>query len=175
MNRIHRTVWNKRRRAYMVVAENASSGGGQRSSSTGALLASVLAGTIVTAGSALAAGLPAGALPGGAMVTAGQAKIAQSGSAMTVTQTSAKTAIEWTNFSIGKDATVNFVQPNASAVALNRVKGNEGSLIEGALNANGQVFVLNPNGVLFGKNARVDTAGLVGVASENGKNRTLSV
>ncbi|MEX0140722.1 filamentous hemagglutinin N-terminal domain-containing protein [Massilia sp. LMS1-1-1.1] len=159
MNRIHRTVWNHRRNAVMVVAENAGSGG-KRSGTTGALLASVLTG-VMLGGAAQAADLAATALPSGAVVTAGQAHIGQSGAAMTVTQATGKAAIEWTSFSIGKDAKVNFVQPNAASVTLNRIKGNEGSVIDGALKANGQVFILNPNGVLFGKGARVDTAGLV--------------
>lgn len=159
MNRIHRTVWNRRRNAVMVVAEHAGSGG-KRSGTTGTLLASVLTG-VMLGGAAQAADLAATALPSGAVVTAGQAHVGQQGAAMTVTQASGKAAIEWNSFSIGKDARVNFVQPNAAAVTLNRVRGNEGSVIDGALHANGQVFILNPNGVLFGKGARVDTAGLV--------------
>jgi filamentous hemagglutinin family protein len=39
---------------------------------------------------------------------------------------------------------------------LNRVLGTDGSRILGQLNANGQVFILNPNGVLFGANAQVN-------------------
>ena len=159
MNRIHRTVWNRRRNAVMVVAENAGSAG-KRSGTTGTLLASVLTG-VMLGGAAQAADLAAAVLPTGAVVTAGQAHIGQSGAAMTVTQATGKAAIEWNSFSIGKDAKVTFVQPNAAAVTLNRVRGNEGSVIDGALKANGQVFILNPNGVLFGKGARVDTAGLV--------------
>lgn len=110
---------------------------------------------------AQAATLAAGTLPTGAQVTAGSASISQSGQAMTVTQDSQRAAINWQSFSIGREASVNFVQPNASAVVLNRVTGAEQSVIEGALRANGQVFLLNPNGILFAAGARVDTAGLV--------------
>ncbi len=159
MNRIHRIVWNQRRRAYMVAAEN-SSGRGKSSGTSGALLGSVLMG-VSMAGSALAAAQPPDTLPIGGVVSAGQASINQSGNTLTVTQSSAKTAINWNGFSIGQNATVNFVQPGATSIALNRVTGTEGSVIDGLLNANGQVFILNPNGVLFGKGARVDTAGLV--------------
>ncbi len=159
MNRIYRTVWNRRRNAYMVVGENTSSQG-KSSSSTGALLASVLLGVAIGS-PAQAAGLAPTVLPSGAVVTAGQALIGQNGNSMTILQGSAKAAIEWNHFSIGKDASVHFVQPNAAAIALNRVTGKEGSVINGLLNANGQVFILNPNGVLFGKGARVDTAGLL--------------
>ncbi|NHZ37363.1 filamentous hemagglutinin N-terminal domain-containing protein [Massilia sp. CCM 8692] len=161
MNRTHRLVWNRHRNCFMVAAETANGGGGRSGGQRGILLASVLTGVLL-GGSAQAAAPPAPAqLPSGAVVTAGTAQVGQSGAAMTVTQTSAKTAIEWSNFSIGKNATVTFVQPNAASIALNRVTGHEGSVIDGALKANGQVFLLNPNGVLFGKGARVDTAGLV--------------
>ena len=156
MNRIHRTIWNPRRSAYMVVSEAAPSRGKASTCTSGALLSAVLIGT---AGPALAGG--AGTLPTGAQVSAGQAQISHSGHTLTVTQGSAKAAINWSSFSVGKDATVNFVQPGSTSVVLNRVTGREGSVIDGALNANGQVFILNPNGVLFGKGARVDTAGLV--------------
>ncbi|ECC5790510.1 filamentous hemagglutinin N-terminal domain-containing protein, partial [Salmonella enterica] len=70
-------------------------------------------------------------------------------------------ATNWHSFDIGKNNTVQFVQPDSSSVALNRVTGASGSQIMGTLKANGQVFILNPNGVLFGKNARVDVGGLV--------------
>ncbi|MBK1615613.1 hypothetical protein CKO44_19305 [Rubrivivax gelatinosus] len=157
MNRIHRTVWNSCRGAYMAVAETAPSRG-KASGTTGALLAGVL---LTAGGPALAGGPAAAVLPTGGQVAAGAAQIGRSGSTLTVTQTSARTAINWNSFSIGKSGTVNFVQPDAGSVALNRVTGTERSAIDGALKANGQVFILNPNGVLFGKGARVDTAGLV--------------
>lgn len=101
------------------------------------------------------------AAPSGGVVTAGNASIAQNGSVTTITQSTQKAAINWQNFSIAQSETVNFKQPNASSVTLNRVVGNEKSVIDGALNANGQVFILNSNGVLFSKNARINTAGLV--------------
>jgi len=101
------------------------------------------------------------AAPSGGVVTAGSASIAQNGSVTTITQSTQKAAINWQNFSIAQSETVNFKQPNASSVTLNRVIGNEKSVIDGALNANGQVFILNSNGVLFSKNARINTAGLV--------------
>ncbi|MFW9626000.1 MAG: filamentous hemagglutinin N-terminal domain-containing protein, partial [Sulfurospirillum sp.] len=101
------------------------------------------------------------AAPSGGVVTSGSANIAQNGSVTTITQSTNKAAINWQNFSIGTSETVNFNQPTVNAVTLNRVVGNEKSIIDGALNANGQVFILNSNGVLFSKNASINTAGLV--------------
>ena len=101
------------------------------------------------------------AAPSGGVVTSGSASIAQSGSVTTITQSTNKAAINWQNFSIGKSETVNFNQPTVNAVTLNRVVGNEKSIIDGALNANGQVFILNSNGVLFSKTASINTAGFV--------------
>jgi len=101
------------------------------------------------------------AAPSGGVVTSGTANIAQSGSVTTINQSSQKASINWQNFSIGKSETVNFNQPSVSAITLNRVVGNEKSIIEGALNANGQVWILNSNGVLFNSSAKVNTAGLL--------------
>jgi filamentous hemagglutinin family protein len=112
-------------------------------------------------GSAFSADVALGTLPTGAQVTAGQATVSQQGQVLTVNQGSQRAAINWQTFSVGANATVQFAQPNAHAVVLNRVTGSEGSVINGALRANGQVFILNPNGVLFGRQAQVDTAGLL--------------
>jgi filamentous hemagglutinin family protein len=157
MNRIHRTVFNARLGTVVAVAETARSRGkaGASTGVAGALLASALLATPAFGQVA------AGALPTGGQVSAGQAAIATSGSAMTVTQTSQRAAINWQSFNVGSNASVQFNQPNASAVVLNRVVGNEGSVINGALRANGQVWLLNPNGVLFNSGARVDVGGLL--------------
>ena len=65
-------------------------------------------------------------------------------------QTTQNLAINWQSFSIGRSEAVRFIQPNSSSIALNRVLGQNPTSILGSLSANGQVFVLNPNGVLFG-------------------------
>jgi filamentous hemagglutinin family protein len=104
---------------------------------------------------------PVYAGPTGGTVVAGSAGISQSGSTTNVNQSSQSAIINWQTFSIGKQETVNFLQPNSSAVALNRVNGNEQSIISGALNANGRVFIVNSAGVLFSKGAQVNVGGLV--------------
>ncbi|WP_294918386.1 filamentous hemagglutinin N-terminal domain-containing protein, partial [Sulfuricurvum sp. PD_MW2] len=101
------------------------------------------------------------AAPSGGSVTSGSATINQNGSITTINQSTNKASINWQDFSIGKTETVNFVQPSAQSVTLNRVVGTTQSLIEGAMNANGQVFLLNPNGVLFANGAQVNVGGLV--------------
>ena len=99
--------------------------------------------------------------PTGGTVVDGSAGISQSGSVTNINQSSSKAIINWQGFSIGAKETVNFNQPGSSSVTLNRVIGNETSVISGALNANGQVFIVNSAGVLFGKGAQVNVGGLV--------------
>ncbi|HGC3087830.1 TPA: beta strand repeat-containing protein, partial [Escherichia coli] len=84
-----------------------------------------------------------------------------SGNQMNIIQNSQNMVANWNSFDIGKGNTVQFYQPNSSAVALNRVVGGGESKIMGNLKANGQVFLVNPNGVLFGKDASVSTSGFV--------------
>ena len=80
---------------------------------------------------------------------------------MVITQNGQRAIIQWQGFSIGLGETVQFIQPGALSAILNRVVGSDPSVILGALRANGQVFLVNPNGVFFGKSARVDVGGLV--------------
>jgi filamentous hemagglutinin family protein len=101
------------------------------------------------------------ALPTGGAVSAGAATISGGASSTTITQSTQNVAINWQSFGIAQGEAVRFVQPNASAVALNRVLGADPSSILGSLSANGKVFLVNPNGILFGKGAQVNVGGLV--------------
>ena len=94
-------------------------------------------------------------------MVAGNASIAQSGSLTTITQQSPKLSLTWTSFNIAAQQSVDFVQPSASAIAVNRIYDSGGSQILGQLNASGQVFLINPNGILFGRGAQVNVGGLV--------------
>ncbi|RZO02764.1 filamentous hemagglutinin N-terminal domain-containing protein [Pseudomonas moorei] len=105
--------------------------------------------------------LDSNALPTNGQVIAGSATVNSNGNVMNVNQGSDRAIITWNTFSIGSDAQVNFHQPGSSAVALNRVTGSDGSQILGQLNANGQVFLINPSGVLFGAGSMVNVGGLV--------------
>jgi filamentous hemagglutinin family protein len=100
------------------------------------------------------------ALPQGGVVAAGAASIATQGSAMTITQATNSATYNWQSFNIGKTEAVHFQQPSATSVALNYVLGNGNSIIDGSLTSNGQLFLSNPNGILFGATAQVNVAGL---------------
>ena len=100
-------------------------------------------------------------LPTGGQTAYGQAVIQQQLNRMEIQQNTQKAIVDWKTFNIGSQAQVNFQQPDASSVALNRVSLGNASVIEGKLTANGQVFLVNPSGVLFGKGAQVDVGGLV--------------
>ncbi len=100
-------------------------------------------------------------VPSGGQVTTGLGVIQQTGSILTIQQQSAKLITQWDSFDIGANATVNFLQPSSSAQALNRVLSANPSQIFGKLNANGQVFLVNPSGVVFGESAVVNSSGLV--------------
>lgn len=128
------------------------------------LIAFIFAVTFNPGSVVLAAPPAAGALPGGAQITAGSGSISQAGNVMNIQQNTARMITNWQSFNIGQNATVNFVQPNSSAVALNRVLSADPSQILGQLNANGVVVLLNPSGVLFGASARVDVGGLIAAA-----------
>jgi filamentous hemagglutinin family protein len=106
------------------------------------------------------------AAPAGGQITAGSGAInatanASGGTNTVIQQNGDRLAINWTSFDIGAKDTVTFAQPNSSAIALNRVTSQSATQILGTLNANGQVFILNPNGVLFGKSAQVNVGGLL--------------
>ncbi len=100
-------------------------------------------------------------LPQGGKVAAGTASISQSGNNLHINQSSNRAVLDWNSFNVGAKAQVNFAQPSASAVTLNRVLDTQASQIMGRITANGQVFLSNPNGVLFGPTAQVDVGGLL--------------
>lgn len=101
------------------------------------------------------------AMPEGGVIRSGEGAVSQNGKEMTIRQDSGRLAMDWTNFNVGKDETVRFQQPGKDALALNRVTGNQQSVIDGSLLSNGHVLLVNPNGVVIGKNASIDVGGLV--------------
>jgi filamentous hemagglutinin family protein len=93
-------------------------------------------------------------------VVNGQASFNSSGKSLTITN-SPGSIINWQGFSIGVGEITSFVQQSASSAVLNRVTGIDPSIILGTLQSNGRVFLINPNGILFGAGSRIDVAGLV--------------
>ena len=108
-----------------------------------------------------ASALDPGTLPTGGKITSGKGSIYSSGNQMTVKQDTRKMIANWDTFNIGKSAGVAFKQPDADSVALNRIYDQNPSQILGSLSANGKVFLLNPSGIVFGKDAQINVGGLV--------------
>ncbi|MBG4071735.1 filamentous hemagglutinin N-terminal domain-containing protein, partial [Pseudomonas aeruginosa] len=155
MNKTYALVWNQATGCWNVTSEGTRRRG---KSGRGTLLA--------VAGASLLGllGLPeAFALPSDGKIINGQGGMHTStdGKHLTIDQQSQKLITQWNGFDIAGDESVRFNQPNSNAVALNRVVGTNGSQILGKLDANGKVFLVNPNGVVFGKTAQVNVGGLV--------------
>ena len=155
MNHIYRLTWNDAQQSYVPTPESARGRHKQGGRARRRLARAAVAATLLAAASGALAG------PTGAQVSSGTASLLQNGATLTINQSSQNLALNWQSFNIASNETVNFVQPGASAVALNRVLGSDPSAIYGKLNANGQVFLINTNGILFGKGAEVNVGGLV--------------
>ncbi|HSB97605.1 MAG TPA: filamentous hemagglutinin N-terminal domain-containing protein, partial [Spongiibacteraceae bacterium] len=91
----------------------------------------------------------------------GNATLNTSGNNMTIDQSSAKAILNWKSFNIGKDAKVQFNQPSVNATALNLINDSSASQIFGQLGANGNIYLVNNNGILFGDGTQVNVHGLV--------------
>ncbi|ECJ0281804.1 filamentous hemagglutinin N-terminal domain-containing protein [Salmonella enterica] len=173
MNKIYRLRFDRRRNELVVVSEITAGTGKEKSTGHIAGPAALspfrklmgtltplafLTGLVISLlpGMALAADLPTGG-----QIVAGQGSITTNGNHMTVNQNTHGLVTNWNSFDIGQNHTVQFVQPDSSSVALNRVTGGHESQILGSLTANGQVMLVNPAGVMFGNGSKVNTAGLV--------------
>jgi filamentous hemagglutinin family protein len=167
VNRIYRLVWSHASDSWVPAAETSR---GRKKGSSKTLLAAALS---------LVSGL-AEATPLGGQVVSGSGHIGQSGALTTITQTSQVLSLSWASFNIAPQETVDFVQPSASAIAVNRITGSNGTQILGHLEANGQVYLINPNGIVFGRGAQVNVGGLVAstldadIASLGSDSRTFS-
>jgi filamentous hemagglutinin family protein len=108
----------------------------------------------------------ASANPQDGIVTAGQAVISQAGKKLDIHQQSDKAVIDWRGFDITPDEHTEFHQPDSSSIALNRVNSNTPSNLNGKLTANGNVVIVNQNGVMFGRGAQIDVNGLVATTAD---------
>ena len=94
-------------------------------------------------------------------VVSGTAPISSDGNTLTINQTTDKAIISWDSFSIADGETTEFIMPSATAAVLNRVTGIDQSQIDGALNANGQVYLINPNGIVIGSTGVINTQSFI--------------
>src|SRR5215469_6430999 len=132
------------------------------------LRASALAALVGGSTEAGSAQLPVPCLPGscgtagpGKFVTSGAATAVGVGNSLTVQQSSAKAILNWASFNVSADGKVLFQQPTATSIALNRIFDANPSTIFGTVNANGQIYLINPNGIIFGRGAQVNVSGLI--------------
>mgnify|MGYP000081790542 CR=1 FL=1 len=159
MNRIYRLVFNVALGIWVAVAENAKGRGkGGRAASALLTVLAILSPSTYAANAA------------DAIRTGGAGTVTTVGNTTTINQTSQRLALDWTQLSTVAGEALSFVQPNAQAIALNRITGTSASSFLGSLTANGQVFILNPNGILFGAGSQVNVGGIV--ASTLGMNPT---
>ena len=112
---------------------------------------------LVTAGSLGAADAQVAGSP---QVVNGQATFVQSGNVFSITN-SPNTIINWQSFSVANGAVTRFIQQSESSAVLNRIVGQDPSKVLGILQSNGRVFLINPNGIVFGPESRVDVNALV--------------
>ncbi len=169
MNKIYKVIWNKKIGCWQAVSELAKNHSPSQSTVNDQnkiigiaekVSALFLFGLALLPLSVHAA-ISNIELPTGAQINSGSATISQNGHTLNINQSSQTLSTNWNSFNIGQNATVNFNQNNASSVAINHVLDSNASQIMGRLNANGQVFLLNPNGVVFSKTAQVNVGGLV--------------
>ncbi|KRA30305.1 hypothetical protein ASD68_15830 [Rhodanobacter sp. Root627] len=124
-------------------------------------LSLLLVSPFVFGGEAMAAAVGATTGPTGGTVVGGVGSITQNGANTVINQNSAKLALDWQTFNVGKDASVKFNQPSFNAVALNRILDQNPSQIFGHISSNGQVFLINTHGIIFGASAQMNVGGLM--------------
>jgi len=147
---IYKLVWSDETKTFVAVNEFAAAKGKRSRLSKAVASAAILLASTV----ALAAPLPVlnGTPNGGTPVV--------SGTTMTITTGVNRSIYNWNTFDIANGYTVNYVQPGTSSISLNRVGGGV-SQIFGSLTSNGQVFLINPNGIIFGSGSSVNVQGIV--------------
>lgn len=89
-------------------------------------------------------------------VAAGSAAVSQQGSVTTIRTGTNNTILYFSKFDIGGGSTVDFIQPSVAGRVLDHVTSATPSLINGTIQSNGSVYLINPAGVIFGAGAVVD-------------------
>ena len=106
------------------------------------------------------------AAPEGALIVGGAALVSQSGPETTINQSTDRAIIRWNSFDVGQTEKVRFQQPSSTSITVNRINDTKASRIDGEISANGQIVMLNPNGIVFGATSKVDVASLVATSSD---------
>ncbi|HUK60624.1 MAG TPA: filamentous hemagglutinin N-terminal domain-containing protein, partial [Stellaceae bacterium] len=119
----------------------------------------------VALAAALAAGFVPGARAGGPTVGAGTATISTSGSTTTINQTSPRGVYIWPSLNLPAGNTLQFNEPTSASIAINRVTSGA-AIINGSILSNGQVWIIDPAGVMFGRGSSVNVAGLIATTSD---------
>jgi filamentous hemagglutinin family protein len=104
--------------------------------------------------------------PQGGAVTSGSAAISTSGATTTINQSSDRAIIRWDSFDINNAEHVKFLQPSSSSLTVNRIRDTKASTINGKITANGNIILINPNGLIFGASSIVDVGSLVATTSD---------
>ncbi|WP_284343816.1 beta strand repeat-containing protein, partial [Dyella mobilis] len=99
--------------------------------------------------------------PTGGSIVGGNGTILQNGALTTIQQNSQLLSINWQSFNVGANASVLFKQPSFTSVALNRILDQNASQIFGHINSNGQVFLINTHGIIFGRTSQLNVGGLM--------------
>ena len=165
MNRIYRLAWNRSLGCFVPASEvTRARGKGKTGRSNRSIYGAKrgAAAALAAAAALTMSPLLARAGPTGGQIVSGSGNITQSGTTTTISQSTQNLSLTWTSFNIAPQETVNFVQPSSRAIAVNRIYDTNGTQILGAhFNANGQIFLINPNGILFGGGAQVNVGGLI--------------
>ncbi len=157
LNHAYKLVWSHVHNAWIAVSETTTGRGKSRSAKRlikRAVAATTASALLLSTGGALADQT-------GGQVVSGSGSISQTANTTTINQHSQHLGLTWDTFNINANQTVNFVQPNAAALAVNRIFDTNGSKIMGNLNANGQVWLINPNGVFFGAGSQVNVGSIL--------------
>jgi filamentous hemagglutinin family protein len=164
----YRVVFNASLATWVAVAENVAARGkpsrGRARKLVGAALSVSIAGTAMLAGAADLVRPVASTLSNQTATNIGVKSIVQSSTLTTVTQDKATAVQNWASFNVGTDHAVKFVQPDSNSRILNRIWDNDPSYINGRIDANGQVYLVNRNGIQFGKDSQINVGSLIASA-----------
>jgi hypothetical protein len=106
--------------------------------------------------------IPCFAGPEGGAITSGVAQIQTPDSQTTVViQETPTVSINWQSLNLSADELLRFEQPGSQSTALNHILDQRPSEILGQISSNGRVFLMNPNGIIFGESARINVGSLV--------------